>query len=334
VTADFGGPVRKNRLKIHLTDKDFRRRLLVEGGNDGERWDVVLEDKWLFDISQPEQQFRADIVDFPANTFRYLRLTAYNMPDDPRRIDFQSVQSELREELPGVALQEASVLSLTGPLSDDKVHASVYEIDLGFQNLPVATLKLKIQDPWFHRGYTLRGRNAVTEEIKRTTETGERTETRKVPWRDIRNGIVYRIEGKDKPDESLAIEKLQAPYRYLQLLLFDADDVPLHLQDVTVLRHEMSLVFDYNPKHCYTVIGGNAAARAPQFDLAQAVANLHEADWPVIDTATVTLLDVKGKLAPWTDRYNVLVWVALGAAVVVMLVLIGKSLRSTGPTKN
>jgi len=327
VTADFGAPMRKNRLKIRLSDVNFRRRLLIEGGNDGVHWDVVLEKKWLFDISQPEQQFRADKVDFPVNTFRYLRLTAYHMPDDPRRIDFQSVQAVLREALPGSALEEVPVDSLTGPLRDNKIHASVYEIDLGFRNLPVARLRLKVQDPWFHRGYTLRGRNAATEEVKQTTETGERTVTRDIPWRNIRNGVLYRIEGAEKAEESVSLDDLHAPYRYLQLCVFDGDDAPLNIQEVSVFRHEVSLVFDYDPTDCYTVIGGKAKAQAPRFDLAKAVANLGDADLPVIDTGGA--MPLEAKLPPWTDRHNILVWLALVAAMVVMLVLIGKNLRST-----
>jgi len=103
-TADFGETTEKNHIKVHLSGQNYRRRALLEGSNDSRTWEVVAEDIWLFDVSLPGQTFKVDTIQFPTNNFRYLRLTVYNMADDPRRITIETVNStfqrtEMKKEL-------------------------------------------------------------------------------------------------------------------------------------------------------------------------------------------------------------------------------------------
>src|SRR4030067_3101615 len=93
VAADFGETTEKNHITVTLSGQNYRRRTLLEGSNDSKAWEVLAEDMWLFDVSFPGQNFKVDTIKFPTNNFRYLRLTAYNMTDDPRRITIGTVKS-------------------------------------------------------------------------------------------------------------------------------------------------------------------------------------------------------------------------------------------------
>jgi hypothetical protein len=325
VTLDFGERIEKNRIRVDLSEINYRRRVLVEGSNDGAQWDVLLEDEWLVDVSLPERKFRVDTLDLPANDFRYLRLTVYNAEDDVRRIEIRSADAALRRivgeaELTEVAVAEVSVTR------DDERKETVYELDLGYRNLPVTMIQLEIGDPYFHRGFEILGRNAPTERIERKTETGWDVTEREVAWRSVRQGTFYRVEEEeeDKVSESVTAEELNARYRYLQIRLIDRDNPPLNVETggITVLRRTASLVFDYKPEHTYRLVGGNPQANLPDYDLARAVEGVAEFDLPLVRAGTPTPLRHEPEVPPWTERHGVLVWVVLVLAVVVMVALI------------
>ena len=114
VTLDFQEMHEKNRIKVALSETNYRRRALLEGSHDGQIWEVVAEDLWLFDVRLQGRKFKLDTLIFPRNNFRYLRLTVYNMPDDPRRIAIESAKTafyyiESKKELVEVPVKDTRV---------------------------------------------------------------------------------------------------------------------------------------------------------------------------------------------------------------------------------
>jgi len=338
-TLDFGKSIMKNELRVTLSDSEtrgsnplssttsYRRRVTVEGSADGQDWKVIAEDQWLFDVSLPGQEFKVDTIRLPRNDFRYLRLTVYNMSDDPRRISVQSVRAALHETVPAPGPIAVPAVTLAGPTPDEKKTYLAYEIDVGFRNLPITRIALDVPDPHFYRGYELLGRNAVTEKVERTTETGQTPVEREVPWRKVCSGVLYRVIEKDKTSELLAIEHLNAPYRYFQLRIFDADNPPLTLKGVSVERRETSLAFERGNESNWTLIGGNPKASAPSFDLSRSLPNLPESEFPSAQLGSLAHYERAPELPPWTERHRWLIWVALVVAAGMMVFLILINLR-------
>jgi len=327
VTLDFGKSVMKNELEVVLSEANYRRRVAVEGSINGQDWKVIAEDQWLFDVSLPGKEFKVDTIRLPSNDFRYLRLTVYNMADDPRRISVQSVRAALHETIPAAGPISVPVLTLTGPVPDEKKTYLAYEIDVGYRNLPIIRIALDVSDPHFYRGYELLGRNEATEKVRRPTETGQESIEREVPWKPVCSGVLFRAIEKDKTSESLAIEHLNAHYRYFQLRIFNADNPPLTLKDVSVARRETSIVFEKNAESGWILIGGNPKATAPSFDLARSLPDLTESKLPSALLGPLTHLGRAPELAPWTERHRWLVWVALVVAAGMMVSLILINLR-------
>jgi hypothetical protein len=327
VTVDFGDMVEKNRLKVNLSQTNYRRRALLEGSNDSKTWEVVAEDQWLFNVSMQGRNFMLDTLKFPVNNFRYLRLTAYNMSDDPRRISIESVKSafsrtESKKELVEVPVQRIRTTQ------DRKRKQSIFEFDLGFRNMPLVIMECEISTPYFHRGFELYGRNQATEEVRRKTENGWKTVERKVPWRSVKRGILYRTRYKKKTNESVKIEGFRAPYRYLQLRVFNGDNPPLQLSQATLFRRDTSLVFSVKARETYALIGGNSKVRAPDYDLARAVRGVDDFSLPVVHAGeTIALRAPEKKKLPWSERHSGLILAVLVAAVGVMLVFILKNLK-------
>lgn len=326
VTVDFGEPAEKNLIQVSLSGKNYRRLALLEGSSDTKSWEIVAEDLWLFDVSVEGQNFKIDTLKFPSNNFRYLRLTVYNMADDPRRIAIEAVKGafqriEMEKELVSVPVKQMVVSH-----KEDKKQ-SIIEIDLGFRNLPVVSLQSVVTTPYFYRGYELQGRNELKEKVPRKTETGSDFVEREAPWRYVHRGVLYRTQYKNKMNESLKAEGIDAPYRYLRLCIFNGDNPPLQISEVSVHQRETSLVFQAQTGKRYILIGGNLNAGGADYDLSKAIQGLDNMKLPVVSVGSSTAIAHKEKLPPWTERYSMVIWIVLIIAVGVMVWFILKNLK-------
>ena len=326
VTIDFGEMVEKNRIKVELSGENFRRRALLEGSNDSKTWEVVAEDLWLFHVSMQGQNFKVDTLKFPRNNFRYMRLTTYNMSDDPRRITIQSVRGAFHKTESEKELVVVPVRSINTSV-DNKRNQSVFELDLGFRNLPVVIMECEISTPYFYRGYELRGRNQAMEKERRKTESGWKTVERRTPWKSVHRGVLYRTRYKKKISASLQLEGLNAPYRYLQLRVYNGDNPPLQLNRVAIFRRDTSLVFQTQRGQTYELIGGNSKARPADYDLAKAVRGVDDFTFPVVHPGESAVLELEEEMIPWSERHGAVILIVLIFAVGVTLRLILKNLR-------
>jgi hypothetical protein len=327
VVADFGATVEKNQIKVTISGTNYRRRVLVEGGDDGKSWEVVAQGLWLIDVSLQDQSFRVDTLKFPPNTFRHLRLTVYNIFDDFRPFAFKAVEASVQRTEVEKELVQVPVKGMTTTLDEKRNHTSV-DLDLGARNLPVVSLRCAIRTPYFYRAYELVGRNAAREEVPRKTERGWDKVEREVPWVPVSRGVLYRIKYQTRVEESLEIEGFSAPYRYLKLRILNADNPPFDLDGVTVFRRETSLVFQAVPGRRYALVGGNPQARAASYDLAKAIEGVDEFQAPTVRLGPSRPLEGKKELLPWSERHSVLIWIVLICAVGVAVFLIVRNMKT------
>ncbi|MCL4217164.1 MAG: DUF3999 family protein [Candidatus Hydrogenedentes bacterium] len=327
VTLDFGETVLKNRIRVDLPDTNYRRRALLEGSEDGTSWAVVKEDFWFFDVPDPKENYKIDTVTFPSNRFQYLRLTVYNMEDDPRRIQVSSADAAFYEPAEKMSLTEVSVVESSHWI-DEEEKTSEYEYDLAYRNVPIVQFEFDIAEDFFYRGYELLGRNSETTTIPRRTETGWDQTERETAWTPVARGVLYRIVAEDGVSERASIMEIHAPYRYFLLRIHNQDSPPLDITQTTVLRAELpSLVFEAEPSATYTLIGGNTNARPPSFDLSQAVKIIEPDTLPEVSAGAQELLPDAITDAPWTERNRILLWLGLVLAVLAMGYLVLLNLK-------
>ncbi|MGD2270414.1 MAG: DUF3999 family protein [Desulfobacterales bacterium] len=333
VTMDFGEMIKKNQIRVDLSETNYRRRALLEGGNDGASWEVVAEDLWLFDVSYQGRNFKLNTLKFPQNNFRYLRLTVYNMADDPRKITIESVQAAFyrvasQRELEDVPVEDLQITN------DAETNRSIIDLDLGFRNLPVVIMECAVSTPFFYRGYELYGRNQATEKVRRKTESGWQEIEENVAWKKVHKGVLYRTYYNNKTRASLTFEGFNAPFRYLQLRVFNGDNPPLQLDRVKLFRRHTSLVFQAQAQQTYTLLGGNLSAGPPDFDLAKAVRGVEDFSMPVVQPGTALILQAdEQEELPWSERHAGVILVVLIAATGIMAIIIIKSLKGISAKK-
>ncbi len=106
----------------------------------------------------------------------------------------------------------------------------------------------------------------------------------------MHRGVLYRIQHKQKISESLKVEGVSAPYRYLQLRIFNGDNPALKLGGVSLYRRETSLVFQVQPGQSYTLIGGNPKASEASYDLAKSIQGIDEFMLPLVSLGPPTAI--------------------------------------------
>jgi Protein of unknown function (DUF3999) len=323
---DFGEKAVKNRLKIELAGENYRRRVAIEGGDDGTSWELIAENNFLFDIHVPGLTQRVDGLAFPENNFRYVRLTVENMPDDPERVEILGANAFY--EAPAGEPQLARVEVLSRSIEQDqKTNATSVTVDLRFRNLPLQTVALDVGDSRFERAYAIEGRNSKRHKIYRRAEEAWRAEEVETPWSSVSLGNFYRREDRGKIWEATEVVIPHAAYRYLRITIQNRDDRPLEIRDVTVKRRTCALLFDAPSGAQYILYGGNGAAGAPAYDFARLAPGMDIATLPQLTHGAIETLRPEEPQAPWSERYGYLITAGVAVAVILMLAIILPVLR-------
>ncbi len=332
-TLDFGGRDLKNHVRVTLSGDNYRRFAFLEGSEDGASWSTV-DSAWLFHFRDGDLIYDARVLRFPANDFPYLRLTAYNMEDEPGTIDMLKVETSHHVVAEGPAPVPLDIRVLRVESEDEEENVTLLDIDTRFRHLPLRALSVDPTTPYFYRRYELLGRDALTEAYERRTESGPEPAVRDVPWSTVQCGVFYRIERDDDVDEDLTIDKVGRSFRYLRLRIVNGDDAPLDiaLQDIEVTRDALSsLVFDHRPGERYRLFWGNSKAAAPRYDLGRSVESIDRSDLPKVEIGAVTRLIEEIDAESFLQRYTWLLWAVLGLAVVIMSAIILRNLRNVSP---
>ena len=329
-TLDFGGRNLKDHIRVTLSGDNYRRFAVLEGSEDGASWSTV-DSAWLFHFRDGDLVYDARVLRFPVNDFAYLRLTAYNMEDEPGTIDMLKVETSHRvaPEGPGPVPLDIRVIRVE-PEDEDK-NVTILDIDTGFRHLPLSALSVDPTTPYFYRRYELLGRDALTEPYDRRTESGPEPMVRDVPWSTLRCGVFYRIERDESVDEELTINEVGRSFRYLRLRIVNGDDAPLDiaLQDIEVTRDTLStLLFDYRPGERYRLYWGNPKATAARYDLGRSVEGIDSPAPPKVEIGAITRLIEDTGPESFLERYTWLLWAVLGLVVVIMSAIIVRNLRS------
>lgn len=327
IVADFGRIEEKNAVQVSTSGTNFRRRVELEGSNDSARWEKLPGVFLLFDVTIRGQQQKLDTLALPLNNFRFLRLTVFNMPDESEPIAIETVKCTSRKVIAEKNLIAVPAKSVSITHGKDGRETLIH-IDMGFRNLPIDRMRIRIDDPYFHRGFSISASNTVTKEGENQkgsfqTKTGQQAE----PMRYLNGGIFYRIRDKEGSSESLLLEDVHMPYRYLSLRIYNGDSPPLRIAGVDLWRGATDLIFEAKKGRSYTLLGGNEAARQPDYDLASSMRDLNKSGLPVASLGEKTSKDQKEK-APWTERHGTLILIVLIALAASIAYLILRSMRS------
>lgn len=317
VTLDFERAVKKHALQLRLSGDNFRRHVRVEGSDDGRSWSTLTDAAYVFAVpGVPASRF--EMVRFPENDRRFLRLRVEYDEPGARRIQILSVQ--------GLASpQRVASTSLLRPrltrIEDPERHETHLVLDLGVRAQPFEEIRLEIDAGSFFRVATVEGRRDPTPVAGRPLEP--------VRWAWLGEAAVYRYVEHGRAREQLGIV-LQGRERAVRLRLRNRDDQPLRIEQVSVVVPIERLLFEAESGRRYRLQYGASTATAPSFDLARTAGD--PATWGA--SASLVRLGPARPLAPgqdtrpWTERYPRLLWIGLVAVVAALGSLTWRALRA------
>lgn len=339
IVVDFGENKIKDQISIQTPGTNFRRKVLIEGSNDGNTWEHIQQDTFLFRVKTnaiASGIFDKNIIHFSNNDQRYLRVTVYNGHEDPPKIEIGniSVWKTLKEE---PKLFNVEIIKFESQ-EDEKEKLTKINVDLGYNNMPLNQLSIEVDNTDFWRHIEIYGRREKQKRIIIKAEDG--TDIEKivdVSWNYISKGILYRFSSGGKFDQNLSRNLKQTTYRYLQIRVSNFDDPPLKFTGAKVNQFARYIAFRPMKKGDYYLYFGNPQAHNPSYDLGHYVAKLRTEGVFIATLGTSEpvpeFLENASKVesAPWSERYSILLWIALVFGTLLLGYMVLKQVKAPPP---
>jgi hypothetical protein len=316
-TLDFHEPVLKSELVLALSGDNFRRRVVVEGRNRGERqWTTLTDRAYVFAVPGPPAA-RYESVRLPENNYQFLRVVVEAEAGETAPVEIEDVW--VRPQ-PGRKPAEVPLVPRWSALEDPRARETLLVLDLGARHQPVRAVVLEVADDRFLRG--------VAVEARRDPPAGAPPGTA-VWWQPLGEGMIYRYPRADGAHESLRLE-IVARERVLRLRVRNLDDRPLDVRNATAMVPVERLVFEAKPGRAYRLSYGDPGRAAPSYDLQRTVgdAAIWIAQASEGSLAEPSRITEAVPLPPWTERHPALLWAGLGAVVAALGAVTWRALRS------
>ena len=235
-----------NQLEIITDSKNFRRRAAIEGAAslDQKDW-LKLAEKSIYDYSY-EFKAKDTSVRYQESTLRFLRVKIFDNGEKPISIYGANVYREVSNGAREVNYKGAIISQeLKG-----RERASVFTIDLGYKGLPTNKISLETNDINFNREAAIEGSN-----------DGQNWSV--VSYRDV----IFSYRTPKFEGAKMELNYPESNFHYYRLTVFNKDDNPIPINQVSFSGFLRKLVFQYNPNNSYALYYDNPGARFPEYDL-------------------------------------------------------------------
>ena len=311
---DFGDRVSKERVTLRLPGENFRRRVSVEGSDDGRAWTTLTDEAWVFAIPGPEPARYEDVA-LPENDFALLRVTVFPGPRERERVSIEDAWLPAGERH---ARREEALAPHWSRAEEPRSRETWLTLDLGARHQPYRAVVLEVEDERFFREVRLEAREDPTLSPSEAIAPPER-------WRAVGRGVVYRLEHGGETRECLRVEA-GGRARVLRLRLRNRDDQPLRVRGVSVVAPVERLLLDVPRGGEFTLTYGAPDLPPPTYDLGRTL----DADSEAVaaELGPPIRRDVVADVLPWTERHPLLLWVGLLLVVAALGAITWRALRS------
>ena len=314
VVLDFGARVDKDRLVLGLNGGNFRRRVRVEGSDDGESWTTLVEEAWVFAVPGPPPA-RYETVALPRNDFPLLRVTVH--PGQRERMRLEILEARVPTGGPG-GRREATVPPGWSRAAEARPGETWLTLDLGARHQPFEAVVLEVADERFFR--------EVRTEIRRDVGRVPRDGPGRPPlWDPLGRDVVFRLEAGGEERVKTRLDA-RGRSRGLRVRVLNGDDRPLVIEDVRVRVPVERVVFEAESGDDYRLAYGSANLTAPEYDLARTLDE--DPEVAVAELGPPVRRRFDADILPWSERHPRLLWVGLLVVVAALAFVTWRALRS------
>jgi hypothetical protein len=308
--------IEHNEVEIHTPGTNFRRRVLLEGSDDGNAWSQLAQ-RDLVHYPSGEKAFVDKTLSYTPSRYRYLRMTVARDPqNDIEAIEIGTVVVRRRVKIPGELDVRSVSVGERAPVRADGGPGSSWLIDLQGKDVPVDRLLVTVADEAFVRNYYI--------------EAGGPPEANERFWW-VTNGVWQRRAGEPQRDMVAEFGQEVRAAR-LRLVVTDHSNPALRLESVRAAAPARVIIARQTESAAgpWRLYFGNPKAEAPNYDFAR---NLPPRIVPPPDRVQLGPRQenptYQPEPLPLTERLPWLIYVLLSAAVAVLALLIGNLARAS-----
>jgi hypothetical protein len=306
VVLEIGGQAPfHNALEIGTPETDFIEWVRVEASDDARIWRIVQQRAPIFRFEK-EYHEGIQLVKYSENNARFLRVQILDgekqFPVSGASVIYQSMEPP--ERIPLSAEMKPDASPAPG--------RSAWTVDLGAAGVPVSEVKFDVVSP---------------EEFIRSVELSVSSDDKN--WSTFSRCEIYRYRQGDTVQEQLGVPVPPggARSRYWRVEIVNHNDAPLGGAVPHLYSTPGHVIFEQRPGHSYRLLYGQSQAKEPEYDLARRV------------TAKQMDAAFGGQIGPeetnsewsdprpWTEQHDLLLWIALGIAVILLGYSAVRSLR-------
>ena len=332
LVLDIGEQAQKNnRVALTIDDRNFGRKVLVEGSSDLSNWVVLDKDSYIYDFTFGGGKFPQGgqikwqrsvkseyMVDFSYNTssrdtaisykengMRYIKLTIFAAEDEePLTI----TKAEISSYITIPADQSEYTAEIKDVSFNKEEKRSEVVLDFGAKNLPVHKVDIRSSSKNYYRAINIYASNDMKE------------------WSYAGQGEIFDYSIKNFNDSKNYIEFGEKQARYFKLVVLDRDNQPIKITSIMGTSYNRSVVFPYQAQSTLQLYYGNKSAKTPSYDYSRFVRK--------IDIRNVEKLTIGSQIrntlfmpGPWTEQRPYLLWVALVGIVIILLLLVASMMK-------
>lgn len=288
----------KRQVKIYSSDK-----LIPIASSD---WDEVINNGYIFKFTDSVTGLTSgkDMVEYPANTSRYLKLVIGSGSEGPILVN-QAILS-------GAITTDKVSYNSDFPVSvynNSSRHTTEVVADLGSNSYTTNAMTINSADINYSR--------RVIVESSNDNKT----------WAIVGEGSISNIKTPLFSGSSNRVMYSNQKMRYIRMSIINNDNQPLSIMDHTNLEGPaVSIVFKTRTGAKYTLYYGNPSANFPTYDISQISSYIEENNIPIATIGGETLnknyIEPLGPKVPYTESHKDL----LNITLVLLVVIIGLGL--------
>lgn len=337
IIFDLGAQVRpNNKITLEITERNFGKKVTIEGSNDRSSWIVLTKDVYIYDFSfggEPARRSgeikwkqtvnskymvdfsynassRDTSISYPESNFRYIRASLFGIKDeDPITVTAANITSHYavpaEEALYSCVIQENKV--------DVQAKTTQAILDFGAQNLPIERVKIECDGFNYYRTVYVQGSNDFTD------------------WFTLGSGEVFDYNVENFKDAKKEIKFPEARCRYVKLTIMNQDNVPINVVSATGYGLKRYLIFPFQKTGSLRLYYGNQRAPMPVYDYARFIGKADFATMPFVrmakESSNASYAPEKIK-RPWTEEHPYFLWVAVIGIVIILLFLVASMIKT------
>lgn len=310
VVLDFGANNQGiNFLEIKTDSENFQTSARVYGSDSIGSWRVLADNIYIYDYTDRKGNMfsKRTTFDFPESIYRYLKIEIDDNTGEPVKID----------SITGKMIKKEDVKELRREATFNKKTAgdnTEFVIDLGQGGIPHSKITVGVSDKNFNRSL------AILASFNNKD------------WRKVSSGYIFRYNTAKFNGENLILDFSEINERYIKLVIYNYDNVPLDVNKITVYSIYREIVFNAETGGEYKVYYGNKNARWPVYDLNK---YFHYLDLNSVKQAGLSneknnsffKASVKQQINPKSEKIKNLMSISLVSASIILIILAAQFFR-------